>query len=180
MRRISYLIVISVLVGLYCTNVSAQEEVPWSTKLKLEWKDFKGAVPLGANAAATTASGISYSFSTFYENGEMKVDYQVQAFFYPTKSWYRPKVCNDMTLLHEQLHFDISEVFARKMAKEMSKTKFTKNIKQEVRSIYKQTLQELDEFQRGYDLETDFSRNIEKQKVWQKQINGLLKGESSS
>jgi predicted secreted Zn-dependent protease len=85
-----------------------------------------------------------------------------------------------MTLLHEQLHFDISEVFARKMAQEMSETKFTKNIKQEVRVLYKRILKELDAFQRRYDSETDFSRNIEKQKLWQKQINSLLKGESSS
>jgi hypothetical protein len=141
----------------------------------LEWKDFKGDVPLGTKAAATTASGVSYSFSTFYEKGEMKVDYKVQAFFYPTKSWYKPKVCNDMTLLHEQLHFDISEVFARKMDSEMSTTKFTKNIKQEVRVLYKRILTELDAFQRRYDLETDFSRNIAQQKLWQKQISEVLK-----
>lgn len=177
MRCISVFIL---LFTMSCSLIRAQEEVPWSPQGKLEWKDFKGDVPLGAKAAATTASGISYSFSTFYEKGEMKVDYQVQAFFYPAKSWYRPQICNDITLLHEQLHFDISEVFARKMDREMSETKFTKNIKQEVRVLYKRILKELDVFQRRYDLETDFSRNIEKQKLWQKQINSLLKGESSS
>lgn len=176
MRCISAFIL---LFTLSCSLIRAQEEVPWSPTSKLEWKDFKGEVPLGSKAAATTASGISYSFSTFYENGEMKVDYQVQAFFYPTKSWYRPQICNDMTLLHEQLHFDISEVFARKMDREMSETEFTKNIKQEVRVLYKRILKELDAFQRRYDLETDFSRNIEKQKLWQKQINSLLKEENS-
>lgn len=133
-----------------------------------------------ARAAATTASGISYSFSSRRENGDMKVDYKVEAFFYPTKSWYRPALCNEVTLLHEQLHFDISEIFARKMDEEMSKTKFTDNIKQEVRVLYQRILKELDDFQRGYDIETDFSRNIEKQKLWQKHIDRLLEADKSS
>lgn len=151
-----------------------QEEVPWSSQFRLQWKDFKGQVPLGANAAATTASGISYNFSTRYEKGRMVVDYTVQSFFYPTKSWYRPKLCNEITLLHEQLHFDITELFSRKMDKEMSKTKFTKNIKQEVRAIYRRILKELDDFQKEYDIQTDFSRNLEKQKLWEIQISEML------
>lgn len=160
---------------LFSGDLRSQKEVPWSSEFKLRWTDFKGEVPARAKAAATTASGISYRFSTRSEFGEMVVYFEVQSFFYPTKSWFRPEVCNDITLLHEQLHFDISEVFARKMDKEMSETKFTQNIKKEVREIYKRTLKELDDFQRNYDKETDFSRNLEKQKLWQKQIVGLLK-----
>lgn len=160
---------------LFNGDLRSQKEVPWSSDFKLQWEDFKGEVPVRAMAAATTASGISYSFSSRSEFGEMVLDFEVQSFFYPTKSWFRPELCNDVTLLHEQLHFDISEVFARKMDKEMSETKFTENIKQEVRDIYKRTLKELDDFQRNYDKETDFSRNLEKQKLWQKQIVSLLK-----
>ncbi|WP_243641767.1 DUF922 domain-containing protein [Maribacter algicola] len=170
-----YILVLKILFTFYSSFIWAQEEILWSPHGKLEWRDFQGDVPPGSKAAATTASGISYSFSTFFENGEMKVNYKVESFFYPTKSWFRPKICNDVTLLHEQLHFDISEVFARKMDSEMSETKFTKNIKQEVRLLYKRILTELDAFQRRYDLETDFSRNIEKQKLWQKQISSMLK-----
>ncbi|PIB25314.1 DUF922 domain-containing protein [Maribacter sp. 4G9] len=172
MRRC--ILVLSLLFTFSPSFIWAQEETPWSSNFRLQWKDFKGEIPTGANAAATTASGISYNFSSSYENGQMVVNYRVQSFFYPTKSWYRPQICNDVTLLHEQLHFDISEVFARKMAKEMSETEFTKNIKQEVRLLYKRILKELDAFQRRYDLETDFSRNIEKQKLWQKQISSFL------
>ena len=168
-------LVFALVLTVFSLELRGQEEIPWSSNFRLQWKDFKGEIPIGAGAAATTASGISYNFSSNYENGQMVVDYKVQSFFYPTKSWYRPQICNDVTLLHEQLHFDISEVFARKMAKEMSKTKFTKAIKQEVRAIYKRTLEELDKFQRRYDQETDFSRNIAQQKLWQKQISEVLK-----
>ncbi|WP_281540763.1 DUF922 domain-containing protein [Maribacter aestuarii] len=149
---------------------TAQEVVPWDAGKRLSWKDFKGEVPIGVGAAATTASGISYNFSTYYEGTKMMVDYEVNAFFYPEKSWYRPKICNDTTLIHEQLHFDISELFARKMSLEMAKTSFTKNVKAEVRAIYKKTLRELNDFQNRYDDETDYSRNVPQQVAWTKKI----------
>ena len=146
----------------------------WHPDKSLRWKDFKGKVPLGAGAAATTASGISYQFSTSYKDGEMVVDYEVNAFFYPTKSWYKPKICNEVTLVHEQLHFDITALFARQMRKKMAATKFTKNIKAEVKAIYRKTLKELNNFQNRYDDETDYSRNILQQKVWIRKIQRAL------
>lgn len=152
----------------------AQEEVPWDKGKRLSWKDFKGEVPITVGAAATTASGISYQFSTYYEGNKMMVDYKVNAFFYPTKSWYRPDICNDTTLVHEQLHFDISELFARKMSLEMAKTSFTKNVKEEVRAIYKRTLRDLNDFQNRYDDETDYSRNVPQQIAWIAKIDKAL------
>lgn len=151
-----------------------QEEVLWQPGKRLYWKDFKGEVPSGSGAAATTASGISYQFSTSYKDGEMVVDYEVNAFFYPTKSWYKPKMCNDVTLIHEQLHFDITELFARQMRKKMAATKFTKNIKAAVKVIYTNTLEELNNFQNRYDNETDYSRNIPQQKIWIRKIQKAL------
>ena len=115
-------LVFSLLILFSVPLVQSQEEVEWST------------------AAATTASGISYNFSTSYENNELKVEYTVSAYFYPTRSWYKPEVCNDVTLMHEQLHFDITELYARKMSKQLAETKFTENVKEEVLKIYKNTI----------------------------------------
>ncbi len=156
------------------SGLQAQEKVAWKPDINLYWKDFKGEVPQGSGAAATTASGISYQFSTYREKGEMKLDYDVYAFFYPTESWYKPEICNDVTLSHERLHFDISELFARKMDKEIAQSTFTKNVKQEVRAIYKKTLRELNKFQNQYDLETDFSRNVPQQNRWIAKIKQAL------
>lgn len=151
-----------------------EEEVPWNPNKRLYWKDFKAELPSNAHAAATTASGISYEFSTRYVENKMIVDYKVYAFFYPTKSWYNPKICNEITLVHEQLHFDITELFARKMRTEMAATDFTKNVKAEVKAIYKRTLRELNNFQNRYDDETNYSRNLEQQKIWIQSIEKEL------
>lgn len=104
----------------------------------------------------------------------MEVDFTVRTYFYPQKSWYIPEICNEVILSHEQLHFDIAEMFARKMRQQLESTRFTSNIKAEVRKIYQQINRELAEFQRRYDQETDFSRNVAQQRAWNAAIKESL------
>ncbi|MEM9143660.1 MAG: DUF922 domain-containing protein [Bacteroidota bacterium] len=163
---------------LFATTLWGQEEmIPWSPDRKLKWSDFKGKPFTTEWAAATTASGISYEFSTSGTLKEMVVHFKVSTDFYPQKSWYRPELVNDVILAHEQLHFDISELFARKMRKQLRETVFTRNIKEEVKEIYKQILKELSAFQNNYDHQTNFSRNTEKQLLWNKKIAEALREE---
>ncbi|MEP3571107.1 MAG: DUF922 domain-containing protein, partial [Flavobacteriaceae bacterium] len=102
------------------------------------------------------------------------LDFEVNAYFYPNESWYKPKICDDIILSHEQLHFDISELFARKMRAKLKRTSFSDNVKAEIRKIYRETLKELKDFQELYDWETNFSRNTEKQLEWNKKIAEAL------
>ena len=169
---ISFLVVFSLL----ASSVTAQEEeaILWSPDNRLSWDDFKATPSETGSVAATTASGISYYFSSTETNGKMDVDFTVRTYFYPLKSWYIPEICNDVILSHEQLHFDISEMFARKMRRRLAETRFTTNIKAEVREIYSQINKELAEFQKRYDQETDFSRNIAQQQAWNAAIKEAL------
>ena len=151
-----------------------EESIAWSEEYRLSWEDFRATPPLSTNIAATTASGISYYFSSMEVNGEMEVDFTVKCFFYPDKSWYKPEICNAIVLSHEQLHFDISELFARKMRRQIDNTRFTSNIKAEVKAIYSRINKELAAFQKRYDLETDYSRNVGQQKAWNASIKAAL------
>ncbi|MEM8508314.1 MAG: DUF922 domain-containing protein [Bacteroidota bacterium] len=151
-----------------------EESIAWDAQQKLVWEDFKGPVPPDAAAAATTASGISYEYKANLIHHEVQLDFKVTAFFYPNESWYRPEVCDANVLQHEQLHFDISELFARKMRLRLQRTAFTENVKSEVRTIYKEILKQLSEFQDRYDWETNFSRNKEAQNLWNQRISEAL------
>lgn len=151
-----------------------QESIAWSPKHRLAWSDFKGSIPPNAVAAATTASGISYEYSAQLLFNEVEIDFEVTAYFYPTESWYKPAVCDSIVLGHEQLHFDITELFARRMRKKLQSATFSSNLKEEVRNIYDQTLKELSDLQERYDWETDFSRNHEEQTRWNQQIAEAL------
>lgn len=150
------------------------ETIAWSPENKLTWNDFKGKAPNNDRAAATTASGISYQFSTSASSGEIELDYLVSTFFYPNKSWYQPSLCDSLILSHEQLHFDISELYARKMRNRLASTSFTQNVKAEVKQIYKEVLEELEEFQNLYDDQTNFSRDVEQQLIWNNKIEEAL------
>lgn len=154
----------------------AQEdpEIAWSPDHRLSWDDFKGRAPQNDRAAAVTASGISYGFSTSYTNGKLDVDFKVSAYFYPDKSWYRPHLCDSTILSHEQLHFDISELYARKLGACLAQSTFTQNIKQEVKTIYREILKELEAYQNQYDGETDFSRDKVQQALWNTRIKEAL------
>ena len=156
-----------------------EEGMLWSADRKLTWADFKGKIPPAANPAATTASGISYKYSANLIHHEVHLDFEVSAFFYPNESWYKPDICDDLILSHEQLHFDIAELFARRMRKKLTKTSFSDNVKAEIREIYRNTLKELRKFQQRYDTETNFSRNREKQLEWNAMIDKELRGDSN-
>jgi len=150
------------------------ESLPWEVTRKLAWADFKGKVPPDAESAATTASGISYEYSAHLIHHEVELDFKVTAFFYPNKSWYRPDICDEHILKHEQVHFDIAEVFARRMRMKLRNTSFTENVKAEVKKIYVEVLQELEALQDKYDWETNFSRNREAQERWNVRIADAL------
>lgn len=168
-----YLVIFTLML---CLTASAQEyeTILWSIDHRLSWADFRAKPNGPARAAAITASGISYQFSTLESNGEFELDYTVHTYFYPNKSWYQPEVCDEIILSHEQLHFDISELFARKMRRLLATTRFTKNVKAEVKSIYRKINKELAEFQNQYDDETNYSRNHEQQLLWNKKIAEAL------
>jgi hypothetical protein len=152
------------------------ETIPWNSKRKLTWNDFQGKIPVNNRAAATTASGITYRFSTSGTRDNIEVDFKIDTFFYPAKSWYDPSLCDEVILSHEQLHFDISEIYARKMKKRLANESFTySNVKSRVKTIYKEIMQELDAYQNQYDAETNFSRDREQQLIWNKKINDALR-----
>lgn len=172
----------TLFISLIALSVYSQdyETILWSNDHRLSWADFKAKPSSPARAAAITASGISYQFSTLESDGEFELDFSVSTYFYPDKSWYQPKICDEVILSHEQLHFDISELFARKMRRLLTETRFTKNVKAEVKSIYKQINKELAQFQNLYDNETNYSRDREKQLIWNKKIaEALVKSQTN-
>jgi predicted secreted Zn-dependent protease len=92
-------------------------------------------------------------------------------FFVPNKSWVKSEYKSDFELLkHEQLHFDISELYARKFREQLSKMSFTENVKIEISDLYEKITKKKIELQNEYDIETDHSVNILKQKQWGQKI----------
>ncbi len=150
--------------------------MPWSNNYRLTWNDFKAKPQRNVSAVATTASGITFGFS-IKESDKRVISFttEVHAHFYPEQSWYKPERADNHVLGHEQLHFDITELFARKFRKRISLLKTTNDVAKRLRTIHRDINKELAAFQDKYDSETDFSRNVEMQKKWKLFVINELK-----
>jgi len=103
------------------------------------------------------------------------VRYDVEAYFNRKKSWSRAK--SPALLQHEQLHFDIAELYARKIREKIShmRSQGIRDIKQ-YNSAIKGLLHESNLTDQRYDLETLHGALSKKQAAWERMIREQLIG----
>jgi hypothetical protein len=147
-----------------------EELIRWNESQKLTWADYKGKPRENSDAAASTATYLGFEFNVRKDG----FDYKITCTFSKTKSWGLHKT--DYILIHEQGHFDIAEIFARKLNKMMREYKFDKNnFKEDLKTIYQSIAVEKDAFQNQYDEETNHSIKRDKQAEWLTKISNHLK-----
>jgi hypothetical protein len=145
-----------------------KNEILWTEGKPLTWHDFQGK-PEPRFAAASTVYDIILHIAG---NMDKKVIVYVNSIFFKEKSWKKKNWINDEVLAHEQKHFDIVELFARKLRKTLSELKGLKKeeVEAKVYALYDVNDKAMDVYQDLYDEETDGSMNGEKQREWQKKI----------
>jgi hypothetical protein len=144
--------------------------IDWSADKKLTWDDFKQRPDASSPNAALTSSIIKYDFG--YNNVD-GLKFHIHCQFDKERSWGRTKT--DYILSHEQGHFDIAEIFARKLNKAFKEYTPTSNIKKDINKIYSDLMHQLQSTQEQYDKETNFSINKPQQEEWLKKIKDQLK-----
>jgi len=143
--------------------------IPWETEKRLIWDDFLCEPKTGTDAVASTSTslGIAYQLT----DGQLK--YHITCYFNKEKSWGLMKT--DYILAHEQGHFDITEVFARRLNEALQNYQFNKRtFKRDISEIYQSIVSQKEEYQKTYDAETDHSRNRKLQYDWLEKIENLL------
>jgi superfamily I DNA and/or RNA helicase len=145
--------------------------IQWSADRKLTWVDYLANPDSGSDAAASTSTSIKFD----YHVRNNHFTYSVACNFSKEKSWGRFRT--NYILAHEQGHFDIAEIFARKLNKALENYSFRrKSYKKDLDEIYTSVIKEKDLFQQQYDDETDYSRNKTLQQQWLAKIRDLLNG----
>ena len=159
--------------------------INWTESRKLTLKDFKvvddSSSVLRKDVAAITRTGVTYSLNA--SRGKKVADITMRVYAtvhtantYIKKSRLQIKPERIAYLLnHEQKHFDISEIYAREAARELTLAKATKNYRKEFSDIVKARFKEAEDFQKLYDKETDNGRNAEKQTEWDTLISEKLR-----
>lgn len=116
------------------------EFILWQENKKLKIQDFKAdnkdTIKVNRKQFLGAISAIRIEYSSFQKNKNSVPDFSIKTYFDPNESWMLLK--NDYVLQHEQIHFDLTELYARKMRKsvESLRQKNVTNI-----SIYRKKIQ---------------------------------------
>lgn len=178
MKIICFILFTVLLVSL-SQKLKAQDTVHWRQDYRVNWADFKGKPDPARKMSALTFTGMG----TAYFPTDSGFSFDVTCYFVRTESW---TISNSEQLLqHERGHFDIAELFARRLRKELSELKFNlKTIDADLKKIHSQLETERKQMNITYDKETDFSMNGVMQKIWNdrimKEINLLNKYQRKS
>lgn len=136
----------------------SQDTINWRPNYILKWEDFQGKADSSSEFGAITYAATQYSF----KSSDTSFHTKVFCYFDKRVSWVRVK--SDIGLIHEQGHFNIAELFARKLRKAFKSYKFnTVTVRQDLRTIFDRIVKERDLKDKLYDKETDFSRNKQAQ-----------------
>ncbi len=168
--RLKYTIPFFLLITSAVFAQSSDEELlDWSATRKLTWADYKSSPEPDSDAAASTTTYLGIS----YDINNRSFSYKIESRFSKTHSWGLHKTA--YILSHEQGHFDIAEIFARKLNKKMSEYKFDRRTYQkDLNKIYDDVTKEKTAFQNKYDRETNHSINKAEQAKWLKLIAIML------
>ncbi|MFY1046154.1 DUF922 domain-containing protein [Chryseobacterium sp. GP-SGM7] len=153
------------IVFLLVFNILSAQKINWSEDQKLVWDNFKSKTNNlgGSTVVAYTHCGWEFSAITSTDP-KVPVKIEIQTIFNEDKSWKDDKRINDYVLVHEQKHFDIAEIHARKLRKEVSeKIKNTSYYNKFFKTIYAKISSEYKNFQAKYDRMTEHGMNKEKQ-----------------
>lgn len=149
--------------------LETEEYIAWTNDRLLTWEDFKCAPKTGTDAVASTSTSLGISYQLI--DGEL--NYDISCNFSKVKSWGLMKT--DYILAHEQAHFDITEIFARKLHEALQQYQFNrKTFKKDISEIYQSIVKQKEDYQKRYDGESDHSRNRKLQYEWLERIQLML------
>jgi hypothetical protein len=173
------LLILSVFFTSYTYCQDTDDKIAWKASKKLTWDDFQAVTDSSNYGAAKT----SYQIRIIPENvmldeQDQILDYEdltVQAEFNKDRSWSMAKF-DTIVLAHEQLHFDIAELFARKIRKKILDNKIANKITYDTFwTDYKKLWKECTTLQRKFDTETNHGRNFEQNTIWKDFVESELK-----
>ena len=165
------------LVDVLRDEIARQDGLIWSADRPLTIADFKGAAP-----AVTGQEGARTAYSLF--NGALctgqRFQYSVIAAVLPGQSWMSPTVrasteISARTLRHEQTHFDLTEVHARRLRKTFAEmTQPCTRTEAQLRAVSERVIRDEALEQRRYDDATNHGRNTAQQTVWDREVAARL------
>ncbi len=148
----------------------SQDTISWRANRPLTWSDYRARPEAGSPFAAITTAGIGYRLS--YTRRSMKAT--VFCYMLPARSWVK-STARKTLLTHEQLHFDITEIYARRLQKAFNAYRFRfQTVSRDLNRLFEKIDKEKNKANEQYDRETNFSLNDTQQARWGRKVKAAL------
>ncbi len=171
MKLVAMISFLILLVGISIAQPHAlKDEIAWRNPSQLTMDDFRKESPdrktnfkTGKRTYKQLEGFIYCGINFSYESVGSKISYAVVAFMVPGQSWIRD-TGNAETLLHEQAHFNITEIYARKLRQKLKEIHSTEAAKKAYKKYFAELKKMQDKFDADHEGESGLSPG------WKKQI----------
>ena len=158
-------------------QIADRNGVKWSAIRRLTWDDFKGPI---VNAEVAEAAHLEYGLFYGVRCTGRTLRFEVVAAMLPGDSWVKRSVLdspadNARTLKHEQTHFDLAEVHARRMRRYfIGLYEPCLRSNEDLAALADGLIKAESAEQKRYDEETRNGRRADRQQAWDADVAGRL------
>jgi len=155
-----------------CSGFSQNNQnlIYWSENIKLEWKDFKAPPENHPTHKAMSSLSLSIGMDLYTDS----IVVVSKSTFDRAKSWVKSDWQMPRVLDHEQIHFDIRELYTRRLKNAISVKQFKRKTAQtELSSMIRDANIQYGKAQNQYDQESYTSED--KQNDWKTRVDQELK-----
>ena len=170
-KAITLSIFFLVVYSLESNPITSGNLILWGER-EITWDDFNGRPDYTVQYAAITSTMTVLRNIKSYRDS---VEVAVETFFLKEKSWIKQEMLSEQLLRHERTHFNIGELYSRKVRKLYSSSIYPLSKFQNTIIEQKSKLNaEKKKLNEQYDSETNYSKNDSVQKIWDKRIKHEL------
>lgn len=170
--KLLVLILLSCIFIHFRKHENERDYIVWDNERRLGADDFKGVPDSSSRFSAISYVGPDISFHMIGD--EYYVD-SVRTIFYKQESWIKKDDVSNQLLEHENLHFDIAELYVRKLREKYDSLE---NIGVTDQRVYNymtdKIMKERERFDIQFDTETKFGQYFLNQEAWKKKIEKEL------
>lgn len=149
-------------------NRDKSDEIVWSEGVQLNWSDFTPRTGPAKLYQAYTTAGIRYEIDA----PEGKIRIRTQAYFLKSESWVHTEHLKPGLLNHEQGHFDLAGLYARRLSDAMKPFEIDaasfleRQYNDSAEAVFERVYDELKTEQLTYDQLTVHGSDAEAQERW--------------
>lgn len=152
----------------------ANAQIKWDADKPLKWRDFSPVADDQNPNVAYTNCRTTYTYEMLPPANSYQFKFKIDSWFDKAASWVKSSQKSTFLLQHEQVHFDIHELHARKLLQAFKAKTYTANYNEEIKAIYDQIQKEEQDMQMKYDSQSNHSDARDEISVWTTSIRSQI------